>query len=170
MRIPPLYKNRNWQRFLAGMLLGAVVSWFVFLMLFGISQDRQIQTIHKQKNKISELEKKLDIWQSEVEELNKLKEQKLVIEDIKVKIINEKKFKLDSYTIFLIQESAKEEMDHVISKNMEDVYKSSTLLKKAIENKEYKIDKTTYTVEVHEILFYTTLSVQLKIKQVKQTI
>lgn len=170
MRIPPLYKDRNWQRFLSGMLLGAVISWFVFLMLFGISQDRQIQTIHKQKNQILDLEKKLDIWQGEVEELNKLKEQKLVIEDIKVKIINEKKFKLDSYTMFLIQESVKEEMDHVISKNMEDVYKSSTSLKKAIENKEYKIDKTTYTVEVHEIFFYTTLSVQLKIKNVKQAL
>ena len=124
----------------------------------------------KQKNQILDLEKKLDIWQGEVEELNKLKEQKLVIEDIKVKIINEKKFKLDSYTMFLIQESVKEEMDHVISKNMEDVYKSSTSLKKAIENKEYKIDKTTYTVEVHEIFFYTTLSVQLKIKNVKQAL
>lgn len=170
MRIPPLYKNRNWQRFLAGMILGAVISWFVFLMLFGISQDRQVRTIHQQKEQIRKLTEQRNIWQSEIEELNKLKEQKLVIEKTKVKIINEGKFKLDSYTTFLIQESANEEIEHVISKSMEDVYKSSSLLKKALENKEYKIDKTTYTVEVHEIFFYTTLTVQLKIKNVKQNL
>ncbi|MFC3883221.1 sporulation membrane protein YtrI [Bacillus songklensis] len=170
MRIPPLYKDIKWQRFFAGMILGSVVSWFCFLMLFGIAQDRQIRTIHEQKEQIRNLTGQRDIWQNEIEELNKLKEKKLVIEDIKVKIINGGKFKIDSYTAFLIQESAKEEIEHVISKNIEDIYKSMDLLKKTIENKQYKIDKTTYTVEVHEVFLYTTLSVQLKIKDIKQSL
>ncbi|WP_139368098.1 sporulation membrane protein YtrI [Priestia abyssalis] len=170
MRIPPLYKNRNWQRFLAGMILGAVVSWFVFLMLFGISQERQIITIHQQKKEIQDLKDKMSIWQNEIEELNEEKEENLVIQDLKVKIMNEGKYKINSYTAFLIQESAKEEIEHVLSKNIEDVYKSRHSLKKAIENKAYTIDKTTYYVEIHEIFFHTTLSVQLKIKDIKQNL
>jgi hypothetical protein len=170
MRIPPLYKDIKWQRFLAGMIFGSAASWFFFLMLFGISQDRQIITIHKQKEEIRDLKEKMEIWQNEIDELNELKEEKLVVQDLKVKIINEGKYKLDSYTAYLIQESAKEEIEHVLSKNIEDVYKSRHFLKKTIENKAYKIDKTTYSVEVHEIFFYTTLFVQLKIKDIKQSL
>ncbi|WP_110114102.1 sporulation membrane protein YtrI [Bacillus sp. CGMCC 1.16541] len=174
MRVPDsrLYRRSDWQRFFAGLAIGAILSWAVFLALYGISQDARIKHFNDRKEEFEDLKRSKDIWMSEKEELNKENKRNLLIQDIKVKVANEQKdkYKLDSYSAYLIQESAKEEIEYLISKNIEDVYNSHDLLKKAIENKEYKIEKTLYSVEVHEILFYTTLSVELKIKSIKKII
>ncbi|MBM7701223.1 sporulation membrane protein YtrI [Metabacillus iocasae] len=174
MRVPDnrLYKRSDWQRFFAGLAIGAIISWGVFLALYGMSQDARIKYFNDRKEEFEDLKRDKEIWMSEKEALNKENKRNLLIQDIKVRVATEQKekYKLDSYSAYLIQESAKEEIEYLISKNIEDVYNSNQLLKKAIENKEYKIDKMLYTVEVHEILFYTTLSVQLKIKSVKKII
>ncbi|MCM3002790.1 sporulation membrane protein YtrI [Priestia koreensis] len=169
MRMPDAnqYKSPGWQRFFAGLFIGALISWGVFLMIYGILQDQQIKTIVKQKNQIESLSQEIALWKNNIEELNKEKEHDLMVQAIKVKIINGERYKLDSYSSYLIQEGVKEEIEHLVSKDIYDVYKTKDLLKKAIENKNYEINKMKYTVEVHQVLFYTTLSIELKIKSAK---
>jgi len=164
MRIPPYHHLPTWQRFFAGMAVGAIISWFVFLQLYGILQEKQIRTITELENQISHLEDEVKIWQQDPAELNNMNQKKLTVEEIKVVILNAEQYKLDSYTKFRIQESIKKDISHLIAKDIETVYKSRELLKKAIENKTYKIDDREYHLEVHQLFFFTTISIDIKIK------
>jgi hypothetical protein len=164
MRIPPYHRDKTWQRFFAGMALGAVISWFVFLQLFGILQEKQVRTITELKDKIVDLENDIQIWKEDYIELNKMNKKKLTIQEIKINITNAEQYKLDSYTKFRIQESVKQDIAHLIAKDIETVYKSKELLRKTIENKTYQIDDRRYKAEIYELFLFTTLSIELKIK------
>ncbi|MGX1982381.1 hypothetical protein EDD69_10361 [Thermolongibacillus altinsuensis] len=165
MRIPPYYRDRNWQRFFVGLAIGAVISWFVFLQIFGILQEEQVRELAKQQDLISDLQNDLKIWQQDYVQLNKENKKKLTIQTINVHIMNHEQYALDSYTRFRIEESIKKDIHYLIAKDIETVYKSKELLKKAIENKTYIIDDRNYRIEIETILFFTTLSIELKIKQ-----
>jgi hypothetical protein len=165
MRIPPYHRDKTWQRFFAGMAVGAVISWLVFLQLFGILQEKQVRRIAKLKDEIVDLQNDIQIWQQDYIQLNKENKKKLTIQDIKINIINAEQYKLDSYTKFRIEESIRNDIDDLIAKDIETVYKSKELLKKTIENKTFEIDDRRYKVEISELFLFTTLSIQLKIKQ-----
>ncbi len=163
MRIPPLYRKPSWQQLLAGMALGAVISWFVFLYIFGILQEKQTKLIHDQKDKISKLEGDIKIWQDEFHALNKKNLEQITVQKITVKIINAEKYKLDSFSVFEVEESVRTDINMMVAKDLETVFKSRDLLKKVIENKRVKINEKRYSLEVKEIFIYTTLAIQLKI-------
>jgi hypothetical protein len=165
MRIPPYHRDKTWQRFFAGMAVGAVISWLVFLQLFGILQEKQVRQIAKLKETIVDLQNDIQIWQQDYIQLNKENKKKLTIQDIKINIINAEQYKLDSYTKFRIEENIRNDIDDLIAKDIETVYKNKELLKKTIENKTFEIDDRRYKVEISELFLFTTLSIQLKIKQ-----
>jgi hypothetical protein len=166
MRIPPYYRNQTWQRFFAGVAIGAVISWFVFLHLFGVLQEKQVRKIAELQDKIVDLENDIRIWQQDYIELNKINKKKLTVQEIHIHLVNAEQYKLDSYMTFRIEESVKEDVSHLIAKDIETVYKSKELLKKTIENKTYKINEQTYKLEVYELFLFTTLSIDLKLKPV----
>ncbi len=56
MRIPPYYHKPSWQQFFSGLILGGVISWGIFLYIFGVWQEKQANQIQKQKEEIQELE------------------------------------------------------------------------------------------------------------------
>lgn len=42
MRIPEYYKYRGFQVLFAGMALGCIISWCVFLFMYGTLQEKQL--------------------------------------------------------------------------------------------------------------------------------
>lgn len=76
MRIPPYYRDKTWQRFFAGAAIGAVMSWFVFLYLFGTLQEKQVRHIAELQDKIVDLENDIRIWQEDYVKLNKANKKK----------------------------------------------------------------------------------------------
>jgi len=168
MRIPPYYHERTWQRFFAGAAIGAVISWVVFLYLFGTLQERQTRRIAELEDKIVDLQNDIRIWQEDYVKLNKANKKKLTVQEIRVHLANAEQYKLDSYTTFHIEESVREDISHLIAKDMETVYQGKELLKKAIENKTYTMNEQTYRLEVTELFLFTTLSIEVKLKPLKQ--
>ncbi|MBB5324501.1 uncharacterized protein YqiB (DUF1249 family) [Anoxybacillus tepidamans] len=168
MRIPPYYRDKTWQRFFAGAAIGAVMSWFVFLYLFGTLQEKQVRHIAELQDKIVDLENDIRIWQEDYVKLNKANKKKLTVQEIRIHLANADQYKLDSYMTFHIEESVKADVSHLIAKDIETVYKSKELLKKAIENKTYTINEQTYKLEITELFLFTTLSVELKLKPVNK--
>ncbi|MEI2400973.1 sporulation protein, partial [Paenibacillus phytohabitans] len=61
MRVPPYYQKPGWQRFFAGVVIGALISWIVFLFQFGVLQDNQIKKITQQEDEIKDLQKSKEI-------------------------------------------------------------------------------------------------------------
>lgn len=165
MRIPPYYRNPLWQRFLAGTVIGAVISWCMFFYMFGDLQEKQVQLIQTQQDSIKDLTDELEIWQSEYEILNKKNESKLLVQDVSVTIANYKKYRLDPLSIFEVEQGIKKDFDSLLGKDLESVSKGKELLKRAIENKNIKINNRQYRLEVKELVIYTQIVLVLSIKQ-----
>ena len=166
MRIPPYYRNPLWQRFFAGMIIGAIISWGLFLYMFGDLQEKQIQLIETQQDTIKDLHDELEIWQNEYEILNKKNENKLLVQDISVRITNYKKYRLDPLSIFEVEQSIKKDFDSLLGKDLESVSRSKELLKRAVMNKDIKLNGRHYQLEISELIIYTNIDMELSIKQI----
>lgn len=163
MRIPSYKQFLEWRRLFVGMAIGAVVSWLVFLYIYGEWQEEYSMKIKKQEDEIRELQTEKKIWQEDVEKLNKENEEKLKIQNIEVRITNYEKYKLDLYSAYEIEEAVKGDIRTLLTKDIETAFKSRELLKRTIENKTFKIHDKRYRLQVKEIVYYTTLSIQLSL-------
>jgi hypothetical protein len=165
MKIPPIHLWKQWRRFFTGMAIGGALSWTLFVYIYGTLQEKQSKLIHEQEESIRDLKEEKKIWQEEFQALNKINQEKMTVQDIKVKI-NPKsalKFNLDGLSIYDVEESVKEDLGIIVAKDLETVFKSRDLLKRVIENKVVKINSKRYRLELKEIYIYTTLNIQLNI-------
>jgi hypothetical protein len=165
MRVPPLYRSPAWQRFLAGAAIGALISWFVFLYMFGVLQEKQIKKIHDQESIIGNLTDKISIWEKDYKQLNERAEEKLTVQEVNVSILNGHAYKLDQLSIAEAEEVISDDLSSLIAKDLETVYQGKTLLKKSIENKVIDINKKRYSLRVSEIFFYTNMYIELELKR-----
>ncbi|MEH7503471.1 sporulation membrane protein YtrI [Neobacillus drentensis] len=163
MRIPPLYRRPAWQRFFGGTAVGGVISWCIFLYIYGVWQEQNTELIRKQAKEIIDLNEEKKIWQEEYKEINKRKIEQLTVQKINIRITNWEKYRLDSLSVLETEDSVRDDISMMIAKDIETVYKSKDLLKKIIENKPIKINDKRYKLKVKEMVFYTNLSIQLEI-------
>ncbi|AIE61014.1 sporulation membrane protein YtrI [Bacillus methanolicus] len=163
MRIPPYYRQTGWQRFLAGMAIGGFISWIIFLYIFGSWQEIQSKEIQRQKDEIADLKKAVKIWQGDFNKLNEKNQEQLTVQNIKVKITNFEKYKLDLLSVSELEEMIKEDIDMVMAKDLESVYNNKDLIKKVIENKVFVLNDKRFKLQVKEMIVYTTLQIQLQI-------
>jgi len=164
VRIPPYYRKPSWQRFFAGMAIGSVISWGIFLYIFGVWQEKHTTLINTQKEEIEDLKEEKKIWQEEYKEINKRAIEQLTIQKINIKITNGDKFKLDSLSILEVEDAVRDDISMMIAKDMDTVYKSRELIKKIIQNRTHTISDKRYQLKVKEIVIYTTLSIHLEIE------
>lgn len=164
MRIPPYYRLPSFQRLFVGMALGSVISWCIFLYIFGEWQEEYSKQIEKQKEEIRDLTNEKNIWQEDFKELNKKNQELLMVQEIKVKITNGDKYKIDSFSLYEIEEAVKEDVSMLLAKDIDTAFKSRDLIKKVISNKPVKVNDKRYKLEVKEIVFYTTISIQIQIQ------
>ncbi|OIK11143.1 sporulation membrane protein YtrI [Bacillus sp. MUM 13] len=165
MRIPPLYRRPAWQRFFAGAVIGGVTSWLIFLYMFGVQQEKQITTLKAQQKMIHELKIKNAVWEHDLNKLNDETEQGLSIQDVKVTITNGETYGLDKLSVAEAEDALIEDLKSLIAKNVDTVFKGKMLLKKSIENKILEINKKRYALEVSEILFYSNMYIEIKLKR-----
>jgi hypothetical protein len=162
MRIPPFYRLRSVQQFFAGMAIGGVISWCVFLYINGEWQELFSKRISKQEERIKDLEKEKNIWQNDYRELNKKNEELLIVQEIKVKI--SQKYQLDPLSVYEVEEAVKEDINPLLKMDIDTAFKSGDWVKKVIENRTHKVNDKRYQLKVKEIVFYTTLSIQLEMQ------
>ncbi|MFC4321070.1 sporulation membrane protein YtrI [Litchfieldia salsa] len=167
MRIPPLYQRPSWQRFFAGVVVGALISWFVFLFQYGVFQEKQVKTITKQQDRITNLEQHLDTLMENNTKLNEENKSKLKIQDFKVEIVDHKKYNLAPLTLHNLTDEVVKDLNHLIAMDVESLSKNKELLRKAIENKHYPADDKIYKLKIYAVYFDTTLELSLKIELVR---
>jgi L-lactate permease len=163
MRIPPYYLRPSWQRFFSGMVIGGAISWVIFVYIFGVWQDKHYYKIRKQAKEIQELKGDITIWQQEYKEINKRNIEQLTVQKINIKITNWEKYKLDQLSVLETEDSVKNDINMMLAKDIETVFKNKELLKKIIENKTFKINDKRYKLQVKEMVIYTTFTIQVEI-------
>ena len=166
MRIPPFFNNPSWQRFFAGVIIGAIISWVIFFYMFGIQQEEQIRIIQTQKEQIEDLNNKIAIWEEDYQKLNEQNEKVLTIQEVQVKINNGKAYNLDKLSVVEAEDVIRDDLASLIAKDVKTIYNGKGLLKKSIENKFVTINKKQYRLEVVEIMFYTEMYIEVKLKRI----
>ena len=159
MRIPPYYQKPPWQVFFAGVLIGGVISWFIFLYIYGEWQEEYSKKITKQQTTISKLENEKLIWQEEFKKINKENREKITVQSIYIKIKNKDKYDLDQFSVFQMEDEIKKDVGMMIAKDLDTAYNSRELIKKIIENKVLPVIEKRFKVKITEMTIYTTLSI-----------
>ncbi|MFT9600862.1 sporulation membrane protein YtrI [Mesobacillus sp.] len=164
MRIPPYYRRPEWQRFFSGVAVGAIVSWVLFLYFNGAWMEKHAKKIEQQKDEIADLQSDIKIWMEDYEELNKKNQENLTVQEIKVKIVNDKKYKqLDTLSIYEIEEETKGQLNMLLAKDLDSVFKSRDLITRVIENKSIKVNDKRYKLKIKSMVIYTSVSIQVEI-------
>ncbi|NRG44667.1 sporulation protein [Bacillus sp. CRN 9] len=165
MRVAPYYRRPSWQRFFAGMAIGAVISWCIFVYIFGEWQERYSLEIRTQKATITELTKEKEIWQEEFKKLNQENEELLTVQEIIVKIDNAAvdKYKLDLYSLYETEDKIKEDINMLMGKDIDTVAKSTELTKRIISNKTHTLNGKRYRVKITEMIIFTTITIKVEL-------
>ncbi|MDM5211343.1 sporulation membrane protein YtrI [Peribacillus sp. RS7] len=165
MRIPPYHRAPTWQRFFAGAALGGLISWVMFFYMHGVQQEKQIRTIHEQREEIKDLNGEIAIWEQDYKKLNQQNEEILTIQEVEVTITNGKTYSLDQLSIAEAEDVIEDDLSSLLAKDVVSVYNGKMLLIKSIENKKLIINKKRYDLEVVEIMFYTKMNIEIKVKR-----
>lgn len=163
MRVPSNHRLPTWQRFFAGTAIGAIISWFVFLFIFGVIQEKHRTIIDEQKLIIQDLENNIKIYQEEYTKLNKEAKHQMTVQSIDVHVTNGEKFLFQKFRIKNIEEEIKEELSDLLAKDMESVYSNYKLIEKTIENKRFKFEGKEYQLEMTKLMLFTTISIELEL-------
>ena len=71
MRVPSANTAKRWYLVLAGAAVGGILSWFIFLYIYGVFQQEQASKIAEQKEIIEKQEAKLHVLLEDQEKLNR---------------------------------------------------------------------------------------------------
>ncbi|WLR50201.1 sporulation protein [Bacillus tianshenii] len=166
MHIPPYYKSPAWQRFFAGMFVGMLISWCVFLFMYGEMQEKQVTQLIEQQSLINSLKQQNEMWKEDIEKLNEENQKKLVIDDIALSLTNAKALKLDLLTVHTLKQQIQDELQPTLKQDIETIISNKDLLIKTVENKVYKLDQVGYKVKVKQLFISTTLEIHAEVKLV----
>lgn len=163
MHIPPYYKRKSWQRFFAGVFIGMVVAFVIFMFMYGKYSERWIEENMELHSKLNQLQYNYNNLTKDKEELDRKSKEQLTISSIEIELLDTKKLKLDRLIIFQLKDLIKQQLQTVIGKDLETVYKNRKLVESTIENKQYVVDDFTYSVRVEQLTIYKTLYLSLKV-------
>jgi hypothetical protein len=164
MRVPTFLPNR-WKLFLGGAAVGGILSWIIFLYIYGVFQEVQTKTLEKQQAIIKKLTNDLHVLIEDQNKENEKNKKVLTIQEIEVEIVNHDKYNLDSLTVETLKTSIRDDLRHLLTQNIQSVANNKELLKKVIENKVYKYYDRVYRFEIETVSFDTTLEISVNIKQ-----
>ncbi|WP_226680357.1 sporulation membrane protein YtrI [Sutcliffiella horikoshii] len=162
MRVPPYNRDPGWQRFFSGVVMGAIVGWLIFMLMYGVTLEKNIGDLIKYKEEVKSYKNRIHIL---TEDNDKLKEEKdqLKIEDFKISITNHEKYMLNSFSRSSIIARITEDLNDQVSKDVASIKDNRQLLIKVIENKSYTLDDKRYYFEVDFLYIDTTIEMDLLI-------
>ncbi|RKQ29898.1 sporulation membrane protein YtrI [Oceanobacillus halophilus] len=164
MHIPPYHKKSSWQRFFAGAALGGIIAYIVLLYMYGSMYEDLLKENMDLKSEVNDLTLQNEALLKDNEDLNEKTNKAPTIETIEVDILNWEKLKLDRLTVHELEELVKEEISHLVGEEISIVAESDFLLERAIENKGYTIDETTYYFDITKLYIWDTIKLSLEVK------
>ena len=159
MHVPRYHKKPGWQRFLVGMLFGALISYWVVIFMYGTMYQEKVIENSKLQEELNDAENRIQALEKDNEDLNEKSKQKIVIEEIELEILNAKELKIDMLLQNELESLVKEEIKDIIGKDLLMVAESDTLLLSSIENKSYKVDDFSYDFEIKRLIIAPTVRI-----------
>ncbi|MFC7393665.1 sporulation membrane protein YtrI [Scopulibacillus cellulosilyticus] len=161
MRIPPYYKIPSWQRFLSGVVVGMIIGFLFFILLYGLAQERQINKIREQATEIKSLQNDKKALLEDQDKENEELEKKLKVQDIQVNIQTSSRKNIDRIVRYELEEQISERLQSLIKNNIESVAVNKELIYKAVEDHPFTIDKNAYYFKVKSLVIYSVIEVNV---------
>ena len=95
MHIPPYYKLTSWQRFIIGIVTGGVISYAIFIFMYGSMYEKLYEENLELQSKLSELQSRNDSLLQDKEDLDEKTKQQSIVERIEISIMNQEELRLD---------------------------------------------------------------------------
>ncbi|WP_077327461.1 sporulation membrane protein YtrI [Virgibacillus siamensis] len=159
MHIPPYYKKPSWQRFFAGAFFGACIAYFIFVYMHGFMYEQLLGENKDLQSQVAELKKQNEALLQDNQDLNEKTEEPLTVNSIEITITNQDELRLDKLIIHDLEELMKEEIDHIIGKDVSIIDESAQLLISSLENKEYTVDDFNYGFTIKKLTISKTLKI-----------
>ncbi|MFC0522343.1 sporulation membrane protein YtrI [Pontibacillus salicampi] len=167
MHIPPYYKRRDWQRFLAGVFIGGIIAYACFLFMYGTYVENWIEKNLELHEKIRDLESTNEMLIQDKEELNKKQKDIIQVHAVDIQFSNEKKLieqhSIDKLTVFNLRRLVKEQTPDLIGQDTNSLYDNASLIYRAIEARTYKVDDLKYEMKVERLLISQNVSITIRI-------
>ncbi|UTR11374.1 hypothetical protein MM300_03320 [Evansella sp. LMS18] len=163
MRVPPLYNDKSWQRFFAGLAIGIIFGWLFFLYHFGLVHEKLVLEINRQKTTIEHQEQTIEVLRKDQDEINEQNQKQLTVQDIHISFVNEKDVKLSELTYHELKGAVEGELEVVRNKDIDTIAGSKDFLLKTVENKIFIIGEKRYQLKVEQLILYTALEMYLRI-------
>ncbi|MFC2948643.1 sporulation membrane protein YtrI [Virgibacillus sediminis] len=157
MHIPPYHRKKTWQRFIVGAVTGAVMAYLVYLYIYGSLYEQLLEENYQLQSELEEVKRHNEALLEDNEELDKKTKTPVTVETIQVKISNGKDLKLDDLILHQLEEMIKEEINHLVGKDLSAIANSDELLISTIENKSFTVDGFTYFFKIEKLLISTDI-------------
>lgn len=165
MHIPPYYKRKEWQRFLAGLFTGAIFAYFVFIYMYGQLYENWVEENLSLRTELQELQANYKLLEENNAELDQKYQQRLRVSSIEIIILNEEEFRLDRFILRDLEDMIKQEASEILGKEVSSVTENHSLLLRTVENKVYEIDGFRYQAEVKYLFINETSEIHIELKQ-----
>src|SRR5699024_6022084 len=99
MHFPPYHKQKSWQRFFAGCCIGAILSYAIFIYMYGSMYEKLFEENVHLESKVDELKDQNEALLQDKKDLNKEKSEKATVEEIEIDISNKEELEIDRLLI-----------------------------------------------------------------------
>lgn len=164
MHIPPYHKKRSWQHIMIGAVIGAIITYFIIIYMYGAMYEKLLAENIELDSEITKLENHNEALLKDKQDLDEKSKEPLTVNAIELNITNGEKLLLDRLLKRQLEELIKEEINHVIGQEISVVGKSDQLLIATIENKAFTIDDFTYYFKISRIIISETINITLEAK------
>lgn len=162
MYIPPHLKRKSWRRFFVGVFFGTVISYCIFIFMYGAMYEKLLDKNLQLQARVTELTSHNEALLADYKNLDEQTKKKIKVESIEVEISNEKQLLLDRLIIHQLQEAIKKEINHILGQDIEIVAQSDQLLASTIENKIFTVDDFSYRFEVRKLIISKKIRIIVK--------
>lgn len=164
MHVPRYHKKPTWQRFLVGMFLGGLISYWIVIFMYGTMYEKLIIENSNLKEQLNDAENRIEVLEKDKRELNEKSNQKITIEEINLEILNAEDLKIDRLLQNQLESLVKEEIKGIIGKDLLTIAESDSLLFSSIENKTFKVDDFSYNLEIKRLIIAPTVRIMANAK------
>ncbi|RYG74899.1 hypothetical protein EU245_01590 [Lentibacillus lipolyticus] len=161
MHIPPYYKKSTWQRFLAGAFAGSIIAYLIFVYMYGSMYGQLLEENRELKSEVSELKNRNEALLDDNKDLDEKSKQEAKVDSIDITITNPDDLP-DRLIIHELEELMKDEINHIVGKNVSTIAESDGLLESTIENKEISIDDFQFKFVVQKLIITETVKLSVE--------
>ncbi|GIO22402.1 sporulation membrane protein YtrI [Oceanobacillus sp. J11TS1] len=161
MHVPPYHKKPGWQLIFVGFFFGSIISYIIFIYMYGTMYDEILKENIELSNEVTELQHTNQTLLKDKEDLSEQTKQPLTISKITIQIEDPDSAKIDLLMQDQLRALIHEEINHVIGEEVELISRSDQLLTSTIENKAFTLDGLSFYFVVQRIVYGPELKISI---------